>query len=172
MHMLGREKPVRLSDVLQCGSGHLGRQKARAGNTARHSDGRAVFKEGMTMLKTEMDFRTEVKVEINPFAKNKYVEAVKVGVSYDVELEYRSWGIKGFCPILQSEVTVDYLERDSNDDDIEVEKSIVVKPNDLKREWIKSTDGIGMPESMDLILKEDGSVDYENSSITFWYCEP
>lgn len=124
------------------------------------------------MQKNEMDFVTEVSVEIDPFDKGLYADEVKIMLPYDVDLEYRSWGIKGFCPILPYEITINYFERSWDDDSVEVERSITVQPNELKREWVKSTDGIGCPESIFIALKNDGSVDYEMSAITFWYCEP
>lgn len=117
------------------------------------------------------DFITEVEVGFYFSQKDKYADDIKIMLSYDLEFEYRSWGCKGVYPLLQDEMAITYFEREFNDDDVEIEKAVIVKLNDLKREWVKSTDGIGTPESIDLWIKEDGSVDYEMSSITFWMAE-
>lgn len=123
------------------------------------------------MNKTGMDFITEVTVSMYLADKSKYVDDFKIMLPYDIDIEYRSWGIKGIHPSLPVEFTINYFERDFNDDNVEIEKEIKIALNDLKREFVQSVDGFGMPDTIELWIKEDGSVDYEMSSITFWMAE-
>lgn len=125
------------------------------------------------MNKIDMDFIIEVTVDItlpkSARDEGKYVSNFKVMVAYDVDIEYRSWGIKNMTPMLQRELVIYYFENDRSDN--EVEKSITVLPNDLKREFVRSVAGFGCPETIELYIKEDGTVDYEMSTITFWMAE-
>lgn len=116
-----------------------------------------------------MDFLTEVRVEFWPVDNAIDIDDVKVMLAYDVDFEYRSWGIKGIYPRFQDELEITYFQSDAND--VEVEKSVTVKLNDLRREFVRSVNGFGTPESLELWLKEDGSVDYERSAITIWMAE-
>lgn len=120
-------------------------------------------------MNKELDFAIEVRVEFWPVDKAIDIDDVKVMLSYDVDFEYRSWGIKGIYSRFQDELTIAYIERDA--DDRETEKEITIKPNELRRDYVRSCDGIGTPESIEIWLNEDGSVDYERSTITIWMAE-
>lgn len=132
------------------------------------------------MNNKDMSFVTKVDVEIWHEDHEKDIDDVEIMVPYDIDFEYRSWGLKSIYSRLQHELTIEYVEKNF-EDETEIEKSVTIKPNELKREYnslvlpyatvlslsIINSGGYGTPERIVLNLNKDDSVDYDNSTFYF-----
>ena len=74
----------------------------------------------------------------------------KIDVAYILEIEFRSWGIKGIELYLTESLTASYIDEDGND------KEIVLLPDQIDIEW--TAGGIFAPTNLDVYLNEDGTV--------------
>ena len=111
--------------------------------------------------------RQEVEVDIN-LDGGRYATGNKVTIPFDIQFEYRSWGIKGAYFTASGKITVIYSEYD--DQDSETEKEVELDLSELKHEWVEG--GFYGPEKLMLFLNADGSVDYERSSLDVCYLKP
>jgi len=106
------------------------------------------------------EYHTDVDVEIYPKKKTLSAEADKVSVPFNIDLEFRSWGLKDISVMLYDEITVPYLLVDM-EADREEERELVV---DLSKLNIDYYEGGGYyPEVLVIHLNEDGTVNYADS---------
>ena len=109
----------------------------------------------------------DVSVDISLPDKTWLADYVsKVNVPFDLDLEYRSWGLKGIDIILRDTITVSYTAVNQDTDESQ-DREVEVDLLDLPIEWTASN--YYGPDSMYLSLKPDGTVDYAKSHIMVCY---
>ena len=129
-------------------------------------------------LQEASDYRMTTKVQVNVYPLNSDrdvdINESDVEITWDMEPEYRSWGMKGIDVTLRDTVTVLYTENIYTDDDEEsVDKEIEIDLSSIDHKNINWTPGSHvLPTALTVYLNEDGSVNYEKTSIDFDYWTP
>lgn len=101
-----------------------------------------------------MEFKANVLVHIN--APLKSIEDVNVIVPFNVELEFREWGIKSIIVSLSEKMEIEYIDNDE-------EKSVAV---DLSKLMVDEVAGHHITiDDITLWLDKDGMVDYKLSDV-------
>jgi hypothetical protein len=112
-----------------------------------------------------------VNVEVNFYFinnKNKMIGDVTTTIPFTLDVEYRSWGIKGILYIFNDIITIPYIEEDI-ETELNEDKEVQVDLSQLNQEFIGG-EGFTVRE-LDIYLDEKGMVDYNKSSIVSTYLE-
>jgi len=125
---------------------------------------------------TNGDYATTIKPDcklprsMNPTGYNdKYVEVTdcsRVTVKFKIDLESRSWGIKGaMISVIPDDISMDLIITNSyqDRDDEEFSKVLRFDPSKIPVE-LEAGEIITLSQ-MDLVLNDDFSIDYEASRI-------
>lgn len=116
-------------------------------------------------------FYSNVRVDIyHAGAQNKMIDVAdgSVRVEYQIEIEYRDFGIKDINVYPEGEVTIEAEIVDEKNN--KTPMTIKVDMSKVRVEW---QEGSGIqPLSMDIAVNENGEVDYEKSYIAFTYHNP
>ena len=99
------------------------------------------------------------------------VDTVKVSVPFTIDIEARSWGIKGISLALSETIKVDavmtlYPENDEDDDE---EKDLTYEVNLSELTQDQTSGGVVTIGDMNITLTKDGKVDYSKSSIEVFF---
>ena len=77
--------------------------------------------------KTNEKYQADVKVDIYIDSKDTFIENEgDASITYNLDIEYRKYGIHGILPILSGDTTVSYTET-TEDAEKEVDKEIITK---------------------------------------------
>lgn len=126
-----------------------------------------IYSESRRLHEREELMYKDVAVDISLSDRAWLVDAPgKVSVPFDLDFEYRSWGLKGIEIILQGNIIVSYTAVNQDTDESQ-DKEVEVELLDLPIEWAGSN--YYGPDSLYLAIKPDGAVDYTRSHITVCY---
>lgn len=124
-------------------------------------------KESKSVNESEEDFSHDVDLSL--FAKgNVDVEYdKKVSISYKIETDYRSWGIKDVVVSVTKPITIPFtLVEWGDDEDTKTEKEITINPEDIKVYW---SEGSGIaPQELTVRLNEKGEFIEAELEVTYW----
>ena len=108
------------------------------------------------------------EVPVNVYAANKDLyEADKVIVPFDLEFEYRTWGVKDVSVFCKGVVDVPYMKTDEAGGT--TEGVFTLDLEQLDTEW--ASGGRYTADSIDIWLDAEGEIDYDKSSITFQFID-
>jgi hypothetical protein len=116
-------------------------------------------------------FYSDVKVDASFVGKSdKLLDVVDrtVRVEYQIEIEYRDFGVKDINVYPEGEVEIAVEVSDEQDN--KTSMNIKVDMSKVRVEW-QAGSGI-QPLSLDIYVNENGEVDYERSYIAFTYHNP
>ena len=127
-----------------------------------------IYAEARRMYEQEDDrYNKTVEVDLNLADKAWFAEYVsKPDIPFYIDMEYRSWGLKGISVFFRDKITLAYTVVNQDTDAAE-DKEVEIDLSNLKVEWEPS--GYYGPDSMYITLNADGSVNYEQSYITVCY---
>ena len=111
------------------------------------------------------EYRAKVQVHFTIEEKGYVADSVYVEVPFNIDMEFRSWGLKDISVDLTSEVEVELNLQDEAGN----EKPLTIKVDltQLPREWVRG--GGYAPLEMSLHLTTDGKIDYKNSYIEIMF---
>jgi hypothetical protein len=117
-------------------------------------------------------YKADVKVDIYTDNKNVYIDSEgDASITYNLDIEFREYGIKSIMPILAGDAIVYYVETDEMSDDMtQTDKEITVDLYNVRVDWVEG-DGF-YPVQLTLYLTETGEVDYKRSYLEFSYYKP
>ena len=124
------------------------------------------------VMESNEQYRANVKVDIYSDNKDVYIDSEgDASITYNLDIEYRDYGIKSILPILSGDTVVSYVETDESSDELkEVDKERHVDLYNVKIDWVE---GEGFyPVQLTLYLTETGEVDYKRSYLEFTYYKP
>jgi len=129
-----------------------------------------MYEELRSMTETNEKYRADVKVDIYTDKKDVFIDGEgDASITYNLDIEYREYGIKGILPILSGDSVVSYVES-TEDAEHETDKEITVDLFNIKIDWVEG-DGF-YPVQLTLYVKEDNTVDYTKSYLEFSYIKP
>jgi hypothetical protein len=107
-------------------------------------------------------YSIEIPVEIYSDVPGMMVSADpdKVTVHFNIELEYRSWGIKGVYLSARDNVAITLLMEPDVNPDASVTKTVTVDLSKVKTERVEPESDAVTLYSLDLWLDKTGNVDY------------
>lgn len=118
----------------------------------------------------ESQYSATVRVNASEYGPNNEWEAViddKSVFHYNIELEHRSWGIKGisvsFQDILKETIVITYFDKDGSEIRTE-DRPITIDMSKLPVEYVNGN-GIYVTD-IDISLTPNLEIDYGSSSIT------
>lgn len=119
----------------------------------------------------EQNYYSNVRVEVSFSGKsNKIIDLVdgNVRVEYQIDVEYRDFGIKDVNVYPQGEILIDAEVLDDRNNRTSLQ--IKIDMSKVRVEWIAGS-GV-QPLDMNILINENGEVDYERSYIQFTYHVP
>ena len=110
----------------------------------------------MKKLIEQMDgYQTEVKVYVSYPGDKDFDWKDKTVIKYDIDVEHRSWGLKGITLSFSKPFEVEVWERDG-DGNVINERTIEVDPKDMNISW--KAGSLYSPVGVDVYLNEDLSI--------------
>jgi len=111
------------------------------------------------------DYHAKVKTDFFVEPRGSYASSVYVSVPFNIEIEYRDWGIKNIMLTLSRVVDVDLVLED--EEGTEKNMTIKVDLGQLPQEWVR---GSGYaPIEMSLHMTTEGVIDYKKSYIELMF---
>jgi len=113
-------------------------------------------------------YSTAVDVEIYIDDHGSYAESSKVTIPFNIDVEHRSWGIKGIDISVYGEITVPYIETDEEGN--ETDKEMKVDLSKIKTEWVEGKSYA--PSQLSIHVDANGNVNYDKSYLELEYLVP